>query len=400
MVDTGLAAKLRGPGGRPLRVAHLTTVDMSLALLLAAELEVDIDSGFEVFGISAPGPYVPDVERLGVTHVPVASLSRSWKPAHDLRAAYELADVLRSLQLDVLHAHTPKAGVLGRLVGRLTRVPVVVNTCHGLWLRPTSSRVARTAVLGIEGLAAGVSHAELYQSSEDADSLRWAVAARRSRVVGNGIDLVRFGPNAELRYPFRMALGVGDDDLLVGAVGRQVAEKGAKEYAEMAAKLAGKARFVWVGPPDEDKPDTIREWPASVEVLGARADMAAVYAALDVFVLPSYREGFSRSAMEAAACGLPMVLTDIRGCREIGVHGEHLLLVPPGDTLSLTHAVEALLDRPDVRALLGDAARRHALATFDQRAIARMSIDTYYAVARRRRLGWTLGRAVHATVEV
>jgi glycosyltransferase involved in cell wall biosynthesis len=92
--------------------------------------------------------------------------------------------------------------------------------------------------------------------------------------------------------------------------------------------------------------------------------------------------------MEAAATGLPMVLSDIRGCREIAVDGEHGLLVPPADPAALTAAVRRLVDDPDLRFRLGRAAREKALREFDQRAVARVSRQTYAAVARRRGLGW------------
>jgi glycosyltransferase involved in cell wall biosynthesis len=113
-----------------------------------------------------------------------------------------------------------------------------------------------------------------------------------------------------------------------------------------------------------------------------------VYSALDVFVLPSYREGFSRSAMEAAACGRAMVLSDIRGCREVGIHDEHLLLVPPQDPGALAAALSYLIDEPEGRARLGAAAARRARIAFDQRVVARTSLATYAAVARRKHLGW------------
>jgi glycosyltransferase involved in cell wall biosynthesis len=105
--------------------------------------------------------------------------------------------------------------------------------------------------------------------------------------------------------------------------------------------------------------------------------MPAIYAALDVFVLPSYREGFSRSGMEAAATGCAMVLSDIRGCRELGTDGEHLLLAPPGDAAALTAAVARLLDDAALRSALAESARQRALAAFDQRVIARASLDAY-----------------------
>ncbi|MDY0816411.1 glycosyltransferase [Kitasatospora purpeofusca] len=394
MPEDRIPPRLRGPGGRPLRVAHLTTVDMSLQLLLATELKVDLEAGFETYGISAPGPYVPDLAAIGVRHEPLHALTRAWEPRADAAAARELLAVLRRIRPDVLHTHNPKTGVLGRVLGRLARVPVVVNTCHGLWAQAHDPFAKRAFVLGAEAFAARFSHAELYQNGEDRRTLARAVPARRSRVVGNGVDLTRFAtdPRARgrARARLRAELGLGPDELLVGGVGRRVAEKGIGEYAEAARALTGKARFVWIGPDDPDKPDA-HGAESGVAFLGPRADMPAVYAALDVFVLPSYREGFSRSAMEAAAGGLPMVLSDIRGCREVGTHGEHLLLTPPGDARALTSALDRLLTEPGLRERLGTAARRRAGAAFDQRAVAAVSLATYAAVARAKGLPWTVG---------
>jgi len=382
--------RLTGPGGRLLRLAHLTTVDMSLALLLRTELEEDVAAGLEVFGISAPGPYVDQVESWGVTHVPLHALTRAWDVRSDAAAGRELLAALRELRLDILHTHNPKTGVLGRLLGRAAGVPVVVNTCHGLWLRPGDPLARRAFVLGAETIAGWASHAELYQNAADQQMLRRVVPRRRSRVVGNGVDLARFTRDPVGRDAVRAELGVAPDELLVGGVGRRVEEKGIREYAETARALAGKARFVWVGPDDEDKPDALRDAEAGVEFVGARSDMPALYAAFDVFVLPSYREGFSRSAMEAAACGLPMVLSDIRGCREIGEDNRQVLLVPPGDAAALTEAVGRLLTDEELRARLAAAAQERARSDFDQRRIARVSLETYAAVARRRGLGWEL----------
>lgn len=390
MLETMPLPTLRGPSGRPLRVAHLATVDMSLALLLSTELRLDVDAGLEVFGLSAPGPWVEQVEVLGVTHVSLPSLTRSWDLRRDAAAARGLLPTIRQLKLDVLHTHNPKTGVLGRLLGKVAGIPVVVNTCHGLWLRPRDGLVRKAFVLGTECVAAQASDFELYQNAEDRHTMRRVVPARRSLVVGNGVDLARFAPDPDGRVRVRRELGVGKGDLLVGGVGRRVAEKGIAEFAAAARTLAGKARFVWIGPDDPDKPDAVRSDEAGVEFLGERSDMPAVYSALDVFALPSHREGFSRSSMEAAACGLPSVLTDIRGCREIGAHERELLLVPPHDVRALTSAIERLILNVQLRADLGRAARGRALTEFDQRAVARASLETYAAVALRKGLDWRI----------
>jgi glycosyltransferase involved in cell wall biosynthesis len=381
--------RLRGPGGRPLRLGHLTTADVSLAKLLATELRADVDAGIETYGLSAPGPYVPEVEALGVAHVPLPSLTRAWDPRRDLQAARELTRVVRGLNLDVLHTHNPKTGVLGRLVGRAVGVPVVVNTCHGLWAQQDDPLPRRAMVLTAEAVAAQASHAELYQNADDQQTLSRWVPSRRSQLVGNGVDLQAFHPDAQARAAVRAGWGLSDE-IVVGGVGRRVAEKGIREFAAAAQALGRRAVFIWVGPDDPDKPDAVRDDVEGVAFVGERHDMAAVYNAFDVFVLPSYREGFSRSGMEAAATGVPSILTDIRGCREVGRHGFELLLVPPHDAPALIAALERLLDDPALRRRLGDAARARALGTFDQVKVALTSLYTYSRVAEQLSLGWTM----------
>ena len=353
---------------------------MSLALLLGTELAVDVEQGHDVFGLSAPGPYVQRVEALGVRHIPLTALTRAWDPWRDARAFFELVRALHRLDLDVLHTHNPKTGVMGRIAGRLARVPVVVNTCHGLWARPDDSLAKRAFVYGLEGLAARFSDYELFQNAQDRETLRPILKRGRHRVVGNGVDLTRFAPDLEGRQRVRAELGVADDELLVGTVGRRVPEKGLTEFVEAARRLRGKATFVWVGPKDgtDASADTVDT--GAVRFVDERTDMPAVYSAFDVFVLASYREGFSRASMEAAACGLPMVLTDIRGCREIGDDDVHLLLAPPHDGGVLADAIKRLIDNASLRAGLGFAARERALGEFDQRAVARASLETYARV--------------------
>lgn len=360
-----------------LRVAHLTTVDMSLALLLATELDEDLRAGHEVYGISTSGPYVERVESLGVRHVPVESFTRSWNLRSDVRAFFELVKTLRTLKLDVLHTHTPKASVLGRIAGRLAGVPVVVNTCHGLWARPEDSFPKRAFVYGLEALAIRFSDYELFQNAEDAHTMRRFLKRGRWKVVGNGIDLNRFQPDPDGRARVRAEWGVDDDTLVVGTIGRRVREKGLAEFAEAAHRLRDKAVFVWVGP--EDNTDAATQVPHqdAIRFVGERTDMPAVYSALDVFVLASYREGFSRASMEAAACGSAMVLTDIRGCREIGSDGEHLLLATAQDAEALTNRIETLLAQPELRTQLGHAAQQRASQEFDQRQVAKESLAAY-----------------------
>ncbi len=375
----------------PGRIAHLTTVDMSLALLLATELEERVHEGWEVFGISAPGPYVERVEAFGVHHVAIPQLTRSWSLGSDAKAFVALFRTLRGLQLDVLHTHNPKTGVMGRIAGRLAGVPVVVNTCHGLWARPDDRWQKRWFVYGLEGFATRFSDFELFQNAQDEQTLRRYLRRGRHRVVGNGVDLGRFRPDPEGARRLREDWGIPTGRLVVGSVGRRVAEKGLLEFVEAARRLRTSATFVWVGPRDDAT--HFDEGLAADHVLFVpeQTEMPAVYSAFDIFVLASHREGFSRASMEAAACGLPMVLSDIRGCREIGTDGVDLVLVPPHDPVALTARVGELLENAELRTRLSRAARARSSA-FDQRRVARDSAQAYEVSRSLRRDGFTLRR--------
>jgi len=363
--------------GASWRIAHLTTADISLALLLSTELDEGVKRGHQILGISAPGPYVERVEALGVRHVPVPTLTRSWRPLQDLRAFVALYRTLKTLNLDVLHTHNPKTGVMGRIAGRLARVPVVVNTCHGLWATPSDPLLKRLLVYGLEGLAIRFSDYELFQNAQDERSMRWALRPGRHKVVGNGIDLERFQFDPQGRAGLREQWGIAQDEILVGTVGRRVREKGLAEFSQAAEQLRDRARFVWVGPVDETDAVGDQFNTDSVLWVPEQTEMPAVHSAFDVFVLASYREGFSRAAMEAAACARPLILTDIRGCREIGSHDESVWLIPPGDAPALVEAIAHLLKSPAKRERLAAAVAARALATFDQRAIAAESLRTY-----------------------
>jgi glycosyltransferase involved in cell wall biosynthesis len=380
--------------GRRLTVAHLTTVDVSLRFLLLAQLRAVRDLGGDAIGISAPGPWVAELEAEGIRHLPLASSTRAMDPTADARAAGELWRILRREPIDVLHTHNPKPGLYGRVVGRLARVPVVVNTVHGLYAIDDDPVSRRAAVYALEAIASRFSDAELVQNPEDLELMRRWHLTRNAELLGNGIDLTRFDPtrfSADDRRTVRAALGVDDDTVLVGTVGRLVAEKGLPELFAAVTRLPGNFVLVVVGAPDPVKPDAIgadeltRAREHGVRFLGHRDDVDALYAAMDVFVLASHREGFPRAGMEAAAMGLPAVATDVRGCREVVDDGVTGSLVPADDPAALAEALRALQD-PGLRRALGAAARTRAQQHFDERRVVEIVLDAYRRVARRKGL--------------
>jgi glycosyltransferase involved in cell wall biosynthesis len=380
------------------KVAHLTTVDLSLRYLLYPQLMAIRDLGGEVLGISAPGPYGDRLTAEGVRHVPLGSSTRSMNPLADVRAAFQLWRILRRERPDVLHTHNPKPGLYGRVIGRLARVPIVVNTCHGLYFTQSDPWLPRAILLVLEGVAARFSDAELVQNEEDLNVLvrHHAYPRRRTRLLGNGVDLARFRPGVlsdDERAKLRAVdLDAREDQIVVGMVGRLVAEKGLLELFDAARRLDDRYVVVIIGPDDPEKPDsldrgTIRSAAEhGVRFLGMRDDVDRLYGAMDMFVLPSWREGFPRAAMEAAASGLPVIATDVRGCRQVVDDGVTGLLVPPRDGGVLAEAVRALGDDPDRRQRMGEAAVDRARAEFDERRVVEIVVDTYRRVAARKRL--------------
>jgi glycosyltransferase involved in cell wall biosynthesis len=300
------------------RVVHITTTDMSLDWLLGPQLRAFAAAGYEVIGMSAAGEHVANLTAMGIEHVDVGAFTRSNNPLHDLRAFGQLVRLLHKLRPDIVHTHNPKPGILGRIAARLTRTPLVVNTQHGLWAQPTDRWQRRLPVYTAERIAAAFGDVELVQNPEDVATLveTLHIPAGRVRLLGNGVDLERFDPatvGADVRPRLRREWGIADDEVLCLVVGRLVREKGIVELLDAAHDLHERGvavRFVVVGPTDPDKSDAIepgvfdRAAADGVVLTGTRTDMPECYAAADIFVTASWREGFPRSAMEAAAMGL------------------------------------------------------------------------------------------------
>jgi glycosyltransferase involved in cell wall biosynthesis len=384
------------------KLIHLTTVDLSLHVLLQHQLARFAQEGFDVAGASAPGPYVADLAAAGIRHLPVRSLTRSWTPGRDAIALRELTALFRRERPDIVHMHNPKSGVLGRVAARAARVPVVVNTVHGLYANPSLPPLRRGAIAGAERVAFRFSDHELFQSREDFDLAvgRRMVARSRATWLGNGVDLTRFDPgavDAEAVALLRKSWGAGERSVVIGTVGRLVVEKGYRELFRAAEMVRGEreeALFVVVGPEEPVKADRLGEEDleearrAGVVLHGEGRDMPAVYAAFDVFVLPSHREGVPRSLIEAQAMGRPAVATDIRGCREVVGPGETGLLVAPRDPAALAAAILRLLAEPDEARRMGTAGRARAVERFDEEAVIARTLDVYrrlMAHPRRRR---------------
>ena len=388
------------------KVAHITTIDLSLRYLLLNQMRALEAAGYDVSGISADGPHVPVLEQAGIRHIAVP-MTRRMSPLADLVALIKLYRVMRRERFTIVHTHTPKPNLIGQLAARAAGVPVVISTVHGYYFHDQMRPLPRLALIALEKLAARCSHLILSQSREDVETaVRVGIAgADRVELLGNGIDLGRFDraaiPPATLAAT-RRELGIPDGVPVVGFVGRLVAEKGIGELLEASRAILERfpdTRFLLIGPPEPDKADGLG--PESAARLGVerafvfaglRQDMPVLYALMDVFALPSHREGFPRSPMEASAMGVPCVVTDIRGCREAVEEGVNGVLVPAGDAAALAAAISSLLGDRERAEALGRGGLRLARERFDERRVFAHVVDAYARLRSRGRRGWRARR--------
>lgn len=300
--------------------------------------------------------FVGDLERarIPVVHVP---MSRSIRPADDARALAALVQIIRREQIDLVHAHSSKAGFLGRVAARVAGVPSVY-TPHGLYFLGLRSPLKRRFFLLLEQLAGRLGDRVIAVSpGEYAHAQRAHIAlAERIVCIENGIQPPQL-PDDYRRTAMRASLGAGDGPL-IGTVARMSAQKDPRLFLEAARDLLGAvpaARFVWCGSGDlQPQADA---WASelgvahAVRFLGHREDALAVMAALDCFWLTSAYEGLPTVLMEAMALGVPIVASDAVGTRDL-LRGQAGLLAPAQRPDAIASATQMLLARDDRRAAM------------------------------------------------
>jgi glycosyltransferase involved in cell wall biosynthesis len=343
---------------------------------------------------------VAELEQAGLRHL-AAPMTRSLTPGRDMVALVHLTRLLRREHFTIVHTHNPKPGLLGQLAARWAGVPVVVNTLHGFYFHDHTPPLWRRFYVQMEKIAARCSDVILSQNREDMQTAVAEGICRQERIkwLGNGIDLRRFDrrtidPDALAQT--RAELGLDPTRPVAGFVGRMVAEKGVPELLAALRTVRERrpdVQLLLVGPFDAEKGDALTPAVAAdygVEqaciFAGMRPDMPALYALMDLFVLPSHREGFPRAPMEASAMGVPCIITDIRGCREAVQPGRNGLLVPLGDVAALAAAMLRLLNDPSQAASLGAAGRVLAEEQFDEEQVFQRVKHEYRRLLSEKRL--------------
>ena len=395
-------AVLESPKDRdtPRRLVHVTTVPITLRFL-RHQITALQESGWDVHCISSPGPLLESFgEQQGVPVYGVP-MARSITPFKDLAALMRLWLTIHRLKPDVVHSHTPKGGLLGTLAAFLSRVPNRMYHLRGLpmitasgfkrRLLQASERTTCALAHQVIGVGPSIRRAALAEGLCSSEKIK--VLARGS---GQGVDLSgRFNAENAKRSGARLRreLEIPSDALVIGFVGRLVGDKGIGELARAWQSLRAQfenAYLLLVGP--EENRDAVPESVLGplrsderVRLTGYVDSMNGYYAAMDIVAFPSYREGFPNVPLEAAAMGLPIVVSNIPGCLEAVIADETALVVPARDADALREALARYLTHGPLRSRHGEAGRRFVAENFSEDMITEAILREYELLINRRR---------------
>jgi len=352
------------------------------------------ERGISVHAVSSPGELLDRFGRVEQIPVHGIGMGRRITPLTDLAALVKLVRLFRRVRPTIVHTHTLKAGLLGMLAAWFARVPIRVYHLHGL-MYPSKSGFSRSLARWTEMYIARLAHRVICVGRSvmaracadggfDPDTTTVLVEGS-----ANGLDaLTRFNPDLVSerdRTDVRAALACPEKALLVGFVGRIARDKGIEELVAAWRSLRTEypeLHLIMVGPFEQETPvasETVEliESDPRIYRLGWIHDMPRIYAALDLVVLPSYREGFPYVPLEAAAMGLPVVATRVGGCEDVVVDGKTGTLIPPRDATALEEALRAYLRDPDLRRTHGAAGRARVVEDFRREPIWEALFDEY-----------------------
>lgn len=378
----------------PIRVLHIITRMVrggaqENTLANVARIHGD---GWESSLVTGPalgpeGSLEPECLAAGVRLIRVPDLVRELSPAHDLRALRELKAVIRRERPHVVHTHTSKAGILGRIAAAACRVPVVVHTPHGHVFHSYESGLKTRLFIGAERWCAGkADRLVALTENERREHLELGVGREAQwSTVHSGIDFAPFEAAPDSRETVRREWGVSPEAQVIGCVGRVVPIKGHQYLIEAFARaatggadrhlvlvgdgelrdtLAERARALSLSVVAHDKGEKASGAGPAVHFLGLRKDVPRQMAGFDLFALASLNEGMGRVLVEAMAMRLPCVATRVSGIPDVVVQGETGLLVPARDAAALAVALRELLQEPDRARRMGEAGRQRAVPGF------------------------------------
>jgi glycosyltransferase involved in cell wall biosynthesis len=324
----------------------------------------------------------------------IPDLQRNVNPLADLKAFYRLYRIICQGRYHIVHTHSSKAGVLGRIAAWLARTPIVVHTLHSLVFHDYQPWAINRTLRGIKKICAPITDHFVSVSEVIREK---AIAAGIDRpekfsTIYSGMELDWFLNSDSDPEEVRRSLGIPSDALVVGKIARLFSLKGHDQLLDAAPAIVRRhpnVRFLLIG--DGVLYDHIRRRAAGAGILEnfvfagliPRERIPEMISAMDVLVHTSLREGLARALPQALACGKPCVSFDIDGAREVVLDGETGFLIDPGDSPGLAQAVSRLLDDPALRQRMGEAGRELVAGAFAAEQMVNKIAELYRKLAVR-----------------
>lgn len=369
------------------KIIRAVTIDKSLRFI--EPIIPILNEKYDIQVISSPGKRLDEMRTKYGLKIHEVYMYRRFSPVQDLKSLYQLIKIFHKEKPYMVHSMTPKAGLLCMLAAWFTRVPRRVHTFTGLvW--PTSSGISRRILMMTDWLTCACATHIIPEGQGVLDDLQKHITRKPMKVLGygniQGIDLKKFSRSNEVMANAEKLRKKDIFSFLF--VGRIVKDKGINELIRAFVELNKKypnCRLILLGGYEEDLDplniDTINVINTTplIEAVGPKYgnDLIAYYAASDCFIFPSYREGFPNVVLEAGAMGLPCIVTDINGSREIIVDGKNGVIIPPKDVMALYDSMEHMMLDKKQREYLASNARDMIAKRYEQSFVTKCLLDFY-----------------------
>ena len=380
------------------KLIRITTVPISFKVLLKGQLRFMASNGFDVKGVSSEGEELREVHENEGIVMEAINMSRKITPFQDLKSLWEMWNFLRKEKPQIVHTHTPKAGIIGMLAARLAGVPHRLHTVAGLPLMEATG--TKRKILNFVEKLTYSSATRVYPNSKGlydfilqnnfTQSNKLKIIANGS---SNGINTTFFSPeqvSETEKAALREKLNIQPDDFVFVFVGRIVSDKGINELIKAFSELQTAEnnqltgiKLLLVGGLESDldplNPETLAEINQNRDIIsvGFQQDVRPFFAISDALIFPSYREGFPNVVMQAGAMGLPSIVSDINGCNEIIVEGENGLIIPPKNVEKLKEKMLTLARDKNLYTKLKENSRRMIESRYEQSVVWNALLEEY-----------------------
>lgn len=374
-----------------LKVCQVCAVDFTVEKFLIPLIDRMSSEGWEVVTVCSSGNSVPLLIENGY-NIKTIPIERSMNPFKALRSTYQLYQYFKISKFDIIHVHTPVASLLARIAARLCNSKsYIIYTAHGFYFHDEMSIVTKRFFIFLEKFAGKFTDLLFCQSNEDAliAKIEGIMPEKNIFTIGNGVDCEKFDYNkykpffGKIREEFKIPI----DAIVIGIVARMVKEKGYIEFLQACINLNSNysnLHFLLIGDKlDSDHNSGIERYLINAKnelkerltFLGQRNDIPRLISVMDIFCLPSYREGLPRTIIEAMFLKKPIVATNIRGCREEVIDGQTGILVPLKNVKALTEALDFLISNRIKALKMGESGYQIAKTHFNEKTILDLQIN-------------------------